>query len=400
MATETTQPDDVLAGLKIIDVDTHLSEPADLWTSRAPARYRDLVPRQAERHGRMRWIVGDDIDIGGTGASSVIDRDGGKMYGVGWMKLPVHEVHDASSQVPARLAMMDRLGVHAQVMYPNVAGFGNQAFLQVDDAGLRLACAQIYNDAGAEFQEASGERIFPMALVPWWDIGAALDEVRRCAGMGLRGVVTCSNPEDAGLPDLAQPEWAPFFDLCQELELAINFHIGSSGREMDFYGKTPWPSQGNETRLALGSANLFLGNARVIGNLIYSGVPERHPGCKFVSVESGVGWVPFYLDALDYEMSETMPNDRRALSLLPSEYYKRQFFSCFWFERSGLRTAIEVLGAHTVLFETDFPHPTCLYPGGPDAVRRSLGELDIETRRLVLQDNAAALYRIPLPAPS
>jgi predicted TIM-barrel fold metal-dependent hydrolase len=98
-------------------------------------------------------------------------------------------------------------------------------------------------------------------------------------------------------------------------------------------------------------------------------------------------------------MSETMPNDRRALSLLPSEYYKRQFFSCFWFERSGLRTAIEVLGAHTVLFETDFPHPTCLYPGGPDAVRRSLGELDRETRRLVLQDNAAALYRIPLPAP-
>jgi predicted TIM-barrel fold metal-dependent hydrolase len=398
MATETTQPDDVLAGLRIIDVDTHLSEPADLWTSRAPERYRDLVPRQAERDGRMRWIVGDDIDIGGTGASSVIDRDGGKMYGVGWMKLPVDEVHDASSQVPARLAMMDRLGVHAQVMYPNVAGFGNQAFLRVDDAGLRLACAQIYNDAGAEFQEASGERIFPMALVPWWDIGAALEEVRRCAGMGLRGVVTCSNPEDAGLPDLAQPEWAPFFDLCQELELAINFHIGSSGREMDFYGKTPWPSLGNETRLALGSANLFLGNARVIGNLIYSGVPERHPGCKFVSVESGVGWVPFYLDALDYEMSETMPNDRRALSLLPSEYYKRQFFSCFWFERSGLRTAIEVLGARTVLFETDFPHPTCLYPGGPDAVRRSLGELDAETRRLVLQDNAAALYRIPLPA--
>jgi hypothetical protein len=38
--------------------------------------------------GRTRWIVGDDVDLGGTGASSVIDRDGGKMYGVGWMKLP------------------------------------------------------------------------------------------------------------------------------------------------------------------------------------------------------------------------------------------------------------------------------------------------------------------------
>jgi predicted TIM-barrel fold metal-dependent hydrolase len=390
-------PDGVFAGLRIIDVDTHLSEPADLWTARAPAKYRDLVPRQQEIDGRIRWIVGDDIELGGAGASSVIDRQGGKMYGVGWMKMPVQEVHDASSQIPARVAMMDHLGVYAQIMYPNVAGFGNQAFLRVDDAALRLVCAQIYNDAAAEFQETSGLRIFPMALVPWWDVDAAVAEVRRCAALGLRGVVTCSNPEDAGLPDLSQPAWGPFFEACQELELPVNFHIGSSQREMDFYGKTPWPSLGREARLALGSANLFLGNARVIGNLIFAGVAERYPDCHFVSVESGVGWVPFYLDALDYEMSETMPNDRGRLSLLPSEYFRRQFYSCFWFERSSLANAIDVLGAERVLFETDFPHPTCLYPDGPDYVRDSLASLDEPTRRLVLQDNAAALYRIPLP---
>jgi predicted TIM-barrel fold metal-dependent hydrolase len=83
---------------------------------------------------------------------------------------------------------------------------------------------------------------------------------------------------------------------------------------------------------------------------------------------------------------------------LPSEYFKRQFYSCFWFERSSLANAIAVLGAERVLFETDFPHPTCLYPEGPDYVRRSLAQLDEHTRKLVLQDNAAALYRIPLTA--
>lgn len=392
--TEQAPELDVLAGIKIIDADTHLSEPADLWTSRAPARYRDLVPQQRQINGRGRWVIGGDIDLGGTGASSVVDPQGEKTYGVGWMKLDVSEVHAASSQIPARLAMMDRLGVYAQIMYPNLAGFGNQAFLRVQDPELRLLCAQIYNDAGAEHQEQSGQRIFTMALVPWWDIDAAVQEVRRCAAMGLRGVVTCSNPEDAGLADLSRPDWEPFFEACQELGMSINFHIGSSQREMDFYGKTSWPSHGNETRLALGSANLFMGNARVIGNLIYAGVAERFPGCKFVSVESGVGWVPFYLDALDYEMHETMPNDGKKLSLLPSEYYKRQFYSCFWFERTGLVGAIAALGAETVLFETDFPHPTCLYPNGRDHIRSSLAQLDDYTRRRVLQDNAAALYRI------
>ena len=386
--------DDPFAGLKIIDTDTHLSEPADLWTSRAPAHLRDLVPRQAEVRGKRRWVVGGDIDLGGTGASSVIAPDGSKMYGVGWMTMTVDEVHDASSQVAARVAMMDRVGVHAQIVYPNVAGFGNQAFLRVDDAGLRLLCAQIYNDAMAEMQEQSGQRLFPMALVPWWDLDAAVAEVRRAAALGLRGVVTCSNPEDAGLPDLSRPEWVPFFEACQELAMPINFHIGSSASAMDFYGKASWPSLDNESRLALGSANLFLGNARVIGNLIYTGVAERFPGCRFVSVESGIGWMPFYLDALDYEMAQTMPTAGRKLSLLPSEYFRRQFYGCFWFEHSNLAGTIEALGAQSVLFETDFPHPTCLYPDMQAHLRESLATLTPEVRRQVLQDNAAALYRI------
>jgi predicted TIM-barrel fold metal-dependent hydrolase len=397
--THITTPDhsgvrDALAGLKIIDTDTHLSEPADLWTSRAPAHARDRVPRQVEVRGRRRWIVGDDIDLGGAGASSVVAPDGSKMYGVGWLAMTVDDVHEASSQVDARVAMMDRVGVHAQIVYPNVAGFGNQAFLKIDDAPLRLLCARIYNDAAAEMQEASGDRLFPMALVPWWDLDAAVDEVRRCAALGLRGVVTCSNPEDAGLPDLSCPEWVPFFEACQELSLPINFHIGSSASAMDFYGKASWPSLENEARLALGSANLFLGNARVIGNLIYTGVAERFPGSRFVSVESGIGWLPFYLDALDYEMAQTMPNARGRLSLLPSEYFRRQFFGCFWFERANLAATIDSLGAGSVLFETDFPHPTCLYPDMQAHLVESLAGLDPAVRRRVLQDNAAELYRI------
>ena len=73
---------------------------------------------------------------------------------------------------------MDALGVHAQIMYPNVAGFGNQNFLKSSDDMLRLVSVQIYNDALAEFQDATGQRVFGMALLPWWDLEASVAEIR------------------------------------------------------------------------------------------------------------------------------------------------------------------------------------------------------------------------------
>ena len=79
-------------------------------------------------NGRKRWIIGGDIDLGGAGAASVVDPDGDKIYGIGWLKLSVDEVHAASSQIPARLRLMDEVGVHAQIVYPNAVGFGGQRF--------------------------------------------------------------------------------------------------------------------------------------------------------------------------------------------------------------------------------------------------------------------------------
>jgi predicted TIM-barrel fold metal-dependent hydrolase len=115
-----------------------------------------------------------------------------------------------------------------------------------------------------------------------------------------------------------------------------------------------------------------------------------------VSVESGVGWVPFYLQALDYQQHEAAPNELAHLKLKPSEYFKRQLYACFWFEKLPPQSVIESIGVGNVLFETDFPHPTCLYPDTADHLRESMQHLDENVRRRVLQDNAAELYRIPV----
>ena len=386
----------ILDDLKIIDTDSHWSEPYDLWTSRAPAKYRDRVPRMATIDGKCRWWFDDAIPIGLPIASSVVDPAGEKVTGTVFFDFDNEMVHRASYDAEARVEMLDQLGLEAQIMYPNVAGFGNQNFLKSPDDALRLISVEIYNDALAEFQEASNQRVFGMALLPWWDLDAAVREIERCHANGLRGIVTCSNPEEAGLPDMATPHWDPIWQVCSDLAMPVNFHIGSSKGNLDFYGKAPWPSFGPERRLAVGSANLFMGNARVVGNMIYSGVPERFPDLKIVSVESGVGWLPFFLEVLDHQMAETAPNELAELSMLPSDYFRRQFYGCFWFERSTVRPTLEYVGAQSLMFETDFPHPTCLYPRDDHDLAQALEGIPHDDVERIMSLNAAELYRIAI----
>jgi predicted TIM-barrel fold metal-dependent hydrolase len=393
--TATHGADELFAGIKVIDTDAHWSEPADLWTSRAPAAYRDRVPQIKEINGKRRWYI-DDIPLARPGATSAIGPQGEKLYGTSFVRKELHEVHPGSSQLPGRIELMDQLGIFAQIQYPNIAGFGNQNFLKVEDAELRIACTEIYNDAMAELQADSNGRIFPMALIPWWEPSRVVAEIERCHAMGLRGIVTCSNPNDAGLPYLNDSVWDPMWEACQGLGMPVNFHIGASSGELDFFGSSGWANYPGEIRLSLGSANIFLGNARVLSNMLVSGVPERYPDLKFVSVESGVGWVPFFLEALDYQMTETAPTYREHMSLTPSEYFRRQFYCCFWFESEMIERSIEYLGADCILFETDIPHPTSLYPDALPRQAALMSRLDPTTRRKILQDNAAQLYRIPV----
>lgn len=380
--------------IPIIDADTHWSEPHDLWTSIAPSKYRDLVPQVKEHRGKPMWVVNGDIPLAGDSAVSAIRPDGSKYPGIDFLKADIDEVHPSSYDCAARLAVMDEFGISHGIVYPNVGGFGNQRFLKIEDKDLRVACVEIYNDWMRDLQSRSGERILPMALVPWWDIDACVREVERMHKAGARGVVMCSNPHDSGMPDFAQQQWIPFWEVCEGLEMPINFHIGASEGDIDWSGTVPYKTWPGDVKLTLGGAAIFLGQLRWMANLLISDVPERHPNLKFVSVESGIGWIPFLLDALDYQCGETAPARLAHLSMKPSEYFMRQFYGCFWFEQRTLAPSIDQLGADCVMFETDYPHPTCLYPDSTDRGRAAVSDLPMEVQRKVLHDNAAKLYKI------
>jgi predicted TIM-barrel fold metal-dependent hydrolase len=382
--------------IAVINADTHLTEPHDLWTSRAPKEWVDRVPQVQEVKGRAMWTIDGEV-FGNAVGAAVILPDGSKSFGTGFMQLGIDDVHAGASAVAPRLAVMDEQGIYAQIVYPNVVGFGGQRFVDVVDPILKSLCATIYNDAMAEIQEESGGRMYPMAILPWWDLDAAIAEVSRVHALGLRGINTNADPQNQGFPDLADRHWDPLWAACADLSMPVNFHIGASATSMSWLGSMPWPSFDDERKLALGSLGVMISNFRTIGNLLLSGVLERHPTLHVVSVESGLGWIPFLLEGLDYEIHECAPHIAEHLSLLPSEYFRRQVHACYWFERDNLQGAIDALGSDNILFETDFPHPTCLYPDSLDRAAKPLRAIEPGVRRKILSTNAATLYRIPVP---
>jgi predicted TIM-barrel fold metal-dependent hydrolase len=385
-----------LADLKVVDADTHLTEAHDLWTKRAPAAWRERVPRVEQVEGAATWVVDDGVVMGRAGAGGVVGRDGVKGRSFeGLYEWEIDQAHVASYDPVARVELMNEVGVWAQVVFPGVVGLGGQGLADnVKDVALRTLCLEIFNDASAEIQAGSGNRLLPMGLLPAWDVDACVREAQRIGDLGLRGVNITSDPQDVGGPDLANRAWDPLWEVCSDLGLPVHFHIGASLTTMNYFGTYPWPSHDDDTQLAIGGTLLFIGNARVVVNIICSGMLDRFPKLKIVSVESGAGWVPFILEALDYEMSENAPNLRAELSLSPTEFFKRQIYATMWFERTDLVPLVKAVGEDNILFETDFPHPTCLYPAPLKTAEDNMRELSPTAQRKILGENASKLYKL------
>lgn len=378
----------------VIDVDAHVTEPPDVWLDRVPAKLRDAAPRleRDERSGWDVWKVGDGITIASVGHTAV----------AGWPeKFPsaprtLDEVPEAAYDASARLEYLDEIGVWAQVMYPNVGGFGSQAFLKMDDPELQLACVRAYNDWMTDWCSADPRRLLAITATPFWDVEASVAEVQRCAEMGHRGVLFTGEPQRFDLPYLGDRHWDPLWAAAQEAGLPVSFHIGS-GDIVSGFSPGRIRAHGPGAAYVSTSVSLFLTNGAQIADLLTSGVLTRFPDLKFVSVESGIGFVPFILEAADYAYGESSMATERPGEPVPSELFKRQVYGCYFFEEDGLARFVDALGADNVLFETDYPHPICLYGNVRDKIEASLAGQPDDVRRKVLWENAAALYRVEAP---
>ncbi|WP_322778014.1 amidohydrolase family protein [Frankia sp. Cas4] len=390
----------------IVDVDSHVAEPEDLWTARMPASLGDAIPKVVwdESAGESRWKVGDVL------LSAV-----GEYCSAGWPEhFPSHpptlaDADPACFDAKARLERLDQYGVWAQVLYPNVIAFDAHAFLTELGPELATTCVEAYNDFLAEFAATDPRRLVPLMMLPFWDVEASVREMERCRALGHRGVLFAALFNRLGLPNIADASWAPVLSAAQDLELSMNFHIGFGQRDKESseraWAKLTKRALAERTdRLAFvrKSAPHFASSAQAVSDVIMSGVCHRYPRLKFVSVESGFGYFPYLLENLDWlwltsgAAAEYPERDR------PSTYFHRQMYATFWHERSSVPLFEEF--QDSLMFETDFPHETGLAPGpsspassARETVCQNLAGLSPEVLHKVVFANAASLYGLEPP---
>jgi predicted TIM-barrel fold metal-dependent hydrolase len=214
-------------------------------------------------------------------------------------------------------------------------------------------------------------------------------------------VLCANNFERIGLPSFCDEYWDPIYAAAQELDLPVNFHIGFSSEDLAsaLLEDTLAVKRADTDRarkMARTSTALLLNQGDLIGSIVTSGVCDRFPRLNFVSVETGFGYIPFYLEALDWHWRAYGNKS----DLLPSEYFKRQCYGTLWFERTTLALLDEF--ADNFMFSTDYPHGTSLSPGPASPaevpsrhIATAYAGVNPEVARKVISGNACRLYKLP-----
>lgn len=399
-----------IRSLRVVDSDTHIIEPPDLWTSRmSEGKWGDLIPHvrlESSQISYKTYMDGEEEPQAHTWF--VKDKPlmkAGAAAMAGWHEhapnhpLTLDEIDAQTADPVRRLKRMDEDGIHAQVLYPNIQMFVSAEYLGVEvEPEYALETVRAYNDYIAEEWIATApDRYIGMATVPFWDLEATKTEIERCKSLGHKGIIFTQQPDNYGLPTLDDRHWDGLWAAAQDMNMPVNFHIGA--------GKLPamgHPDNGPAANYALMSSSLYTTNIRTLGALVFSGICHRFPRLDFISVESGIGWIPFVLEAMDWQWQNCgVRKEHPEYDLLPSEYFKRQIYGCFWFEGGSARAAIDLLGPENFLYETDFPHPTSMSPGPASVARRPLDYIEAElgglpepTLAKLLHGNAARLYHL------
>jgi predicted TIM-barrel fold metal-dependent hydrolase len=379
-------------GHRIIDADRHVVEPVEMWTEYLEPAFRHRAPylaragvteglaeRVARLEARALIPLPPALMLEGQPVMHKLsERAQIELVLAGQKRFT--ELHEGGSPA-GHLRAMDRDGIDVAFLFPTYASYV-VSFDDVDPA-LLGALARAYNAWLYDFCRPDPARLRGVGLISVHEPARMVGELERILEYGWRAVVLRPNP--ARGRTLGNPAYEPFWRACEQHDVAIAIHEGTHVR---------LPAAGAdrfESRFALHACSHPMEQMMAFLALLEGGVLERHPGLRVGFLEAGCGWVPYWLWRLDEEYHHLAGEVEEHVKMAPSAYFRRQCFVGFEPGEPYLASVLPHVGAETLLFGTDFPHPD--HGGGmADEIlsrRELLGE---RVLRQLLADNAARFY--------
>jgi predicted TIM-barrel fold metal-dependent hydrolase len=393
-------------GYLILDSDLHMMEPDDLWARYLDEPYRANAPRF---FGAQQQKLADDSEdkdnadvIEGMEVQGLSIPAHGKMSSAAASRRelrrrsraghPHFNVARARGFDPVSTLMaMDIEGIDVAVMY----GTRGRQILCHDELApdYAAALARAYNNWAHDYCKTDPQRLKFAAQIAMHDVSTAVAEVRRCVSeLGAVAIIGTPNPVNG--QHLHDDACEPLWDELERLNVPIGFHPTGTTALRDDAGRR-YVGHANFHPIAHAIRNpVELMGA--MASMTTGGVLERHPKLCCAFLEGTAGWLYWWLWRLDDQWEKFGPGCEHQLSMMPSEYFKRQCYIALDVDEEPAVDVVNKLGAEYFVVSSDYPHSDGAFP---QAIEQFLSlSLSDEQRRQILWDNCARLYAIKTPA--
>ncbi|NEO73283.1 amidohydrolase family protein [Moorena sp. SIO3H5] len=357
----------MLKNFNIIDADSHVLEPEDLWEKYLEPQFKDLAPKDYQFEGEL---ILHKLSEPVMAESKRLMAEDPSRYKGGY-------------DPQARVELMEKMGSDVTFLYPTI-GLWMWA-IDTMDSQLAGALVRAYNNWLQDFCKHDPQKLKGVGAINQHDPADMVPELQRIAEFGWRAVFIRPNPVKGRI--LSDPAYEPFWSECERLNIAVTVHEGTHSR---------LPTTGADrfdSRFALHACSHPMELMMGLLAMIEGGILERHPKLRVGFFEAGCGWLPYWLWRLDEEYENLAYEVKDNVKMKPSEYFQRQCFIGFEASEPYLPELIEYIGADKLLFGSDFPHMD--HPNFIESVDEALAlrqRLPEETIRKILHDNPLNYY--------
>ncbi len=382
-----------------ISADCHLDMPwmpPTLFTSEASRELKDRMPYVEDGPDGPQWVTKSGANFGllngvGPGGAKLVPGQNKRvdimaatgMFEDGKIGRPEART---GIQRPAdphlRLKEMERDGVDAEVIFGILGGASK---MQDTEAANHMLF--IYNSWLKEFCSHHPDRQIGLGCIPYGDIEAAVAEVHRCAKLGLKGLeLSCS----WDMEPMWHPCWDPMWQAVSDVNLPLHFHTfpttAPRAKEVD-------SAKVRRAAMFTGVSAFQMGLIHILAAMMGAGVFERYPNLRVSFGESGIGWIPYALDRMDFEFEDRF---RDLMKLKPSEYWQRQCKATFQYDVIGpkLIGTNNLMTVDTLMWGSDYPHTDGIWPESTKYIEEQFAGLSADDIKKITCDNAAKFYNL------